>query len=419
MGGRGYETLEAAINAAAGTTATITLMRDIGVSSRIPVSASDITLTGGETNYVITNANNTVNFTFFDLAEGSNFTLDKGVTLQGGRVQVKSGAALFLKDGAKITGNTIFGRSVMVYEGGTFTMEGGSIEGNTSTTIAGGVYNNGTFIMRGGSINVNTAYNDDSGSGSGGGVYVNSTGTFTMKGGEINSNTAGTGGGGVYVSSTGTFTMEGGSIGDNSIYSMGYTGSTIDYKGGGVYNGGTFTMKDGSSISLNQVDAVCHTKTSWESSYGSGGGVYNDGTFTMEGGSIEENSVYADHANSESASYAWGGGVYNAGTFTMQDGSISRNEASADLAFLNDSYAYGGGVYLDSDSVITKTGGTINGNTVYSKNNAGAEEVYVNCTGNPVNPVRLENPVEADHNLTKATDDDTADELTFNKGWTE
>jgi hypothetical protein len=360
MGGLGYETLEAAIKEAAGTTAAITLMRDIGVSSEITVSApnTNITLTGGGTNHVITKDNNNESFTFFDLAEGSGaiFTLDKGVTLQGGRVQVRSGAALFLKDGAKITGMTGSGRPVTVYEGGTFTMEGGSIEDNTSTS-GGGVYNRGTFIMKDGSISNNTA------SINGGGVY--NAGTFTMEGGSIDNNTASDNGGGVYVTDGGTFIMKG-----DSIY----------------YN---TASKDG-------------------------GGVYNAGTFTMEGGSIEENSVYADGANIDSASYVCGGGVYNRGTFTMKDGSIFLNHASA-----LDAYAYGGGVYLDSDSVIAKTGGTINGNTVRGRNDNRGAAVYVNCTGNPVNPVRLENDVEADHNLTKATDDDTADELTPANGWTE
>ncbi|MDR2054197.1 MAG: hypothetical protein LBP80_12350, partial [Treponema sp.] len=54
-----------------------------------------------------------------------------------------------------------------------------------------------------------------------------------------------------------------------------------------------------------------------------------------------------------------------------------------------------------------------------STGNTGGAAVYVNySTDNPAG-LGLENDVEADHNLTKATDDDTADELTSDKGWTE
>jgi hypothetical protein len=48
--------------------------------------------------------------------------------------------------------------------------------------------------------------------------------------------------------------------------------------------------------------------------------------------------------------------------------------------------------------------------------NNGDAEVYVNCTDNPV---RLENDVETDHNLTKAIDDDKASDLTPEKGSTD
>jgi hypothetical protein len=130
IGDQSYSTLEAAIDAAAGTTAAITLMSGITVSSTITVSFpnSNITLTGGETERVISTGVSFDGLYLFSLEAGSgiSFTLDKGVTLQGGGVKVNSGAALVLKDGAKITGSGNHGVAV---DSGDFRMEGGSIEG--------------------------------------------------------------------------------------------------------------------------------------------------------------------------------------------------------------------------------------------------------------------------------------------------
>ncbi|MDR2052535.1 MAG: hypothetical protein LBP80_03895 [Treponema sp.] len=130
--------------------------------------------------------------------------------------------------------------------------------------------------------------------------------------------------------------------------------------------------------------------------------------------------------NNESSTFFYlegSGGSFTLEGVTLQGGGVQVKSGAAlvlktgaKITGMTGSGMNGGGVYLDSDSVITKTGGTINGNTVYSRNNHGAEEVYVNCTGNPV---RLENAVEAAHHLTKAADDDTADKPTSAKGWTE
>jgi hypothetical protein len=122
----------------------------------------------------------------------------------------------------------------------------------------------------------------------------------------------------------GTFTMEGGVISENKA--GGYAG------GGGVnLAGGEFKMTGG-TISGN-------------SSLFGGGGVFvdNGSTFTMQNGTISGNT--ADYV---------GGGVFvgKVSTFTMQNGTISGNNAKE---------VGGGGVYVENDSIFTKSDGTIYG----------------------------------------------------------
>ena len=201
------------------------------------------------------------------------------------------------KDGGKITGGTSCG--VKVYKGYTFNMYGGTITGNGS-----GVYLNGsgsattTFNMYGGTIGGAVADPDTTGN-TGVGVQVDMLCEFNMYGGTISNN----GGRGVLV------------------------------------HGGTFTMKDGATITDNTVTG------------NNGGGVYvnSNSTFNMEGGTISNNKAINGGGPS-------GGGVYvnSNSTFNMKGGTISNNTADS----------YGGGVFVDSGTTFTVSGTpTITGNT--------------------------------------------------------
>ncbi|WP_461255214.1 beta strand repeat-containing protein [Treponema sp. R80B11-R83G3] len=278
----------------------------------------------------------------FLVESGVTLILDRDITLQKGStansfplVKVNSGGILEMKDGAKITGNTIagsassYGGGVYINSNATFIMSGGEISANSAAT-GGGVFlnNNATFTMNGGKISGNSA--PDSNGGGGGGVYMNTNVTFTMTSGEITTNDSPMGGG--VSNGQGIFIMEGGKISSN----------TAQFGGGvAMSSSGTFTMSGG-EISRNTASG----------SSSGGGGVYvgsNGGTFTMTDGEISGN-------NTASGS---GGGVYvgSSGTFTMTGGKISGNTASGSLV-------YGGGVYvgyLSTPGIFTKTGGTITG----------------------------------------------------------
>jgi len=150
---------------------------------------------GGERKITL-NANGSL----FTANSGVTLTIDENITLTGRSANTDSlvylnNGRLFVKAGAKITGNTV---------------------SSSSSTSSGGVFVTGTnanFTMNGGEIIGNKAA--VSGNGRGGGVFVNS-GNFTMNRGEISGNTSSSplscGGGGVFVNTVGTFTMNGGVI---------------------------------------------------------------------------------------------------------------------------------------------------------------------------------------------------------------
>ncbi|MCF0122879.1 MAG: hypothetical protein HUJ67_02065, partial [Ruminiclostridium sp.] len=129
--------------------------------------------------------------------------------------------------------------------------------------------------------------------------------------------------------------------------------------GGGVYNGGTFTMYGGSIVgNISYID---------------GGGVWNgSGAFTMYGGSITDNSSFN------------GGGVYNNGAFSMAGGSITGNFAmEGGGVFNNGTFSMTGGNITGNSCDGVRTYGTLNvsGSVVIAGNRNGpiAYNVYLNA----------------------------------------
>lgn len=162
----------------------------------------------------------------------------------------------------------------------------------------------------------------------GGGIY--NKGTLTLKNGaSVQGNTAYLQGGGIY-NDGGTVTIAGGAVSKN-------TGSN----GGGIANAsGTVVLKDG-TISENTLTG----------SSGVGGGIYvSGGTVTVEGGTIHKNTTGYN-----------GGGIYNNinGSLTVKGGVISENESSRD----------GGGIY--NKGTFAFSGGTLSSNKSLGVNGGG------------------------------------------------
>lgn len=167
----------------------------------------------------------------------------------GGGVFVSYG--IFNMYDGEITNNScgLSGGGVYV-ERGTFNMSGGEISSNISGESGGGIeLSSSIFTMTGGSIRQNKAKNNNYG----GGIDVSYGSTFTMNGGTITGNMSDAGGG-VYVGTAvvnygnNTFHMNGGAITDNTAAN---TGSET---GGGVYVAldGIFTVSGAAKITDNK-----------------------------------------------------------------------------------------------------------------------------------------------------------------------
>jgi hypothetical protein len=179
-------------------------------------------------------------------------------------------------------------------------------------------------------------------------------GTLIMESGAVITGNRSSSGGGVYVAG-GSFTMrDDSSVSGNTAYSG---SSSYSSYGGGVYvAGGNFTMEDDASVSGNTASSPGSNSTG-----GYGGGVYvADGNFTMkDSASVSENTASATGR---------GGGVYVTGTnsnFTMRDSSsVSENTVSS--GSLGGGDPGGGGVYKVSGNFIMEDNASVSGNMVSS-----------------------------------------------------
>lgn len=362
-GAKDYESFSTAWEDALGRgTATVTLLGDVTVSTRLTVAeGKNITLALNGNKFTSTHSSN----------ESGAIKIDGAFTLQDGKSSAEntitdavSGTAVTVKGGV-ITGSPTGG--IMVSPTGTFTMTGGNIAGNKANYYGAGVRSYGTFTMSGGMIGYNSV---TSSSGGCGGVYVDE-GTFTLSGGTICKNrgcgvylwtansvfnmTKGTvsdnttnNGGGVYVKN-GTFTMSGGTI----------SGNTATEDGGGVYvSNGAFIMNgDGAKITGNAATG--------SGIQGTGGGVrVSGGTFEMSAGTIG-GTTEADKNTAND-----GGGVYvNSGTFTMSGtAKVTANAAAG---------SGGGGVHVQTSGKFNVSGApVISGN----KSGSSANNVYARFT---------------------------------------
>jgi hypothetical protein len=115
-----------------------------------------------------------------------------------------------------------------IYSGSYLKVTNSTISGN----LGGGIYGSGTLIVTNSTISQNFANTD------GGGIY--NDGTLTVTNSTISQNFANTSGGGIYNLT-----------GAANVYNSTITGNGSDYDrdpnggiGGGVYNGGTFNLRN-------------------------------------------------------------------------------------------------------------------------------------------------------------------------------
>lgn len=203
---------------------------------------------------------------------------------------------------------------------------------------------------------------------------------LTITGGSANGNTdEAKKGGGIYIASGSTVFLESGAVIGGTSGSTAASSSSacanFALLGGGIYNEGTLTLKDGSSVtynyandpSTNSINAggggiLCNggtltiqngARVSLNGALNRGGGIgLNGATFSMTGGEISGNK-----------SNIWGGGIHvgNATasvSFVMSGGRITGNSATVNTT------GSGGGIFYDGiNSFVIKDDALIDNNS--------------------------------------------------------
>lgn len=232
IGTTSYNGLQAALEAAKGTTATI----------------------------VVNNYQNGAPFSFsYTVPPNTHITIEGKGSCEQFLSSTSTGFTLNNANSSLTLSNITIKRSTVKIINGTFTMLSGAkiINNERDGANGGGVdMSGGTFIMKGGEItnNMSTAdpgsgYNPVNRTGRGGGVCMGG-GTFTMEGGEIHKNAA-TYTGGLYIAG-GSFIMKGGRIHSNASiqntsHNLFILTSNDVQQGTAVYGDGTPILEAGSN----------------------------------------------------------------------------------------------------------------------------------------------------------------------------
>jgi hypothetical protein len=226
-------------------------------------------------------------------------------------------------------------------------------QGNEALSgYGGGIYNDDGVIS---AYNTHVDHNrSDTTSGAYGGGIYNCCYTLSMQGGSVSNNVvnAGTGsgyGGGLYLDSSGySVQLDGVHVDGNRI--VGTYG-----EGGGIYNS-SYLQMTGSTASGNAITLTADNDS------GYGAGISDESQLQMIGGSISSNIIQRGGA----ATYinAYGAGFYEDDWATFNGVTIKGNKA---LAGAN-GYAYGGGGYGDYSDLFR--------NVVVSGNHANGYDAY-------------------------------------------
>ncbi len=362
-----YSTLNAACNYAKGKTATVTVWRNINISSSIVLdtASTNIKLTA-QYECIVTRA--AANFDFFYVGSGSKLNLASGIILDGAKdsyttntstvIYVVSGE--FEMSGGIIRNNrSQNGGAIYIREKRSITMTGGTIQNCVGTDSAGAIFmeSGATFTMKNGTIK-----NCEAEKLNGGAIYVSAVAKVYLDGGTIESCTAKNSGGGLFITQTAQALLRGGKI--NSC-----TASTL--YGGAIYNNGTFTMNNSYSSIGGTVDNLL-----WASAAKKGGAIYNDGSGVLQlsAGKIMGKTLILQEQLGNSAGE--GGAIYNVGSATISggvtiNGMINKGNGggifvaggtvrinSATITGTVSSGA-GGGIYASGGTVTLNSGGKI------------------------------------------------------------
>ena len=330
-------------------------------------------------------------------------------------------------NGAVVSNSGTLAIDTVTLENNTATGGGGAVYNNSSTGIfpfvisnstfnnnnaqdGGAIYNEGTLLV----MNLNFAHNSATRYGgamfNGGSITTDIMGTFT-------SNSATSHGGAIFnkdgntnkiysIGKSGTTTFEsntsgtGGAIYNGGVITRGidatFTSNTATNNGGAIYNAGnreiggvsgTFTSnsagsKGGAIYNTGRIGASSDTAPAIVATFDSnsaysGGAIYNNTSGTIYG----INSTFTK--NRAIGGYGNGGAIDNEGTITYIEGSFGTSGDSTK----GNTGAYGGAIYHNSNTAISRIGDENALTTGFYYNNATEGGALFNETNKTITTV--------------------------------
>ena len=307
--------------------------------------------------------------------DGGSFTLNEA-NGNGGAISAAAGTNIEIND-STFTGNIANNSGGAIYvkatnsNKATLNINDSTISSNTVNDVygGGGMYIEATnATLDGTDVTSNTALK------AGGGIYNKSYSALVVKGdSHIDNNTANTSGGGIHNqgADTNSVTITASSVSGNTSNNSA-TGTTFSKSsgGGGIYSShGTLLVQNGSKINDNtakysrgggietHATATINASEVKGNRAVQGAGIYNQGTLTVTNGSTISENIATAVDDTESL----GGGIYNSKSLTVSDNSlIDSNRAD-----------FGGGIYTNSEEITVSISDSIISNNIANKSGGG------------------------------------------------
>ena len=317
--------------------------------------------TGEDDRSVVTLLKNAETAATLEVDSGCYVTLDLNgyvLSMAGG----SSGSVIYISGDLTLTDSRPTVSNELTVNGASKTYLGGVITGGTGTvdgeyTYGGGIYaDDATLTIEAGTIAGNTALY-------GGGIYIHQSDITINAVSTVNivDNTATGNGGGIdlhWYSSFITSIAEGAAEGT----AINFSGNTATENGGGI----AIVPGSGESIefSLSNLTVTGNTAAN-------GAGIYIEGAIYSADGSYSNPALITDSVISGNTATGNGGGLYVEGHYESGDANV---EIGAGTVISSNTAGSNGGsaVYVDSDGVLTMTGGYVGGTIV---NNGGAVSI--------------------------------------------
>jgi CSLREA domain-containing protein len=258
----------------------------------------------------------------------------------GGFFNYQGASATFI--GTQFLGNEAdLGAGIHNFATASLTLEDVTLAGNAALITAGGIWNNvaSNAYLTNVEVYQNTAVQY------GAGIYNN--GHMEITASNFEGNTGPTAGGGLYNSG---LTSEKNGItlgpGDAILQDVTFTQNSATEQGAGIFNGGSLELTLGTFTENTEPDM--------------GGGIYND----------VDSEIFLTQAWFTNNNAGMGGGVYNRGLVHLYQSSFTNNSAMD---------GYGGGAYNDgAAAALLLRNSTVSANMVIPPSTPGGSGIYNN-----------------------------------------